>query len=125
VLVGRTVDTGRVWDVIAVARYLRSQLQEPVDVYVAGEQAASVICAYAALWEEDIAGVIIHNPPTSHMASEAPPILNVLRVCDVPHVLGMLAPRPMSLYDSRQAWEDVRKIYHAAGAEEKFSFHTE
>ncbi len=125
VLVGRTVDTGRVWDVVAVARYVRSQLQEPVDVYVVGEQAASVICAYAALWEEDIAGVIIHNPPRSHMESGAPPILNVLRVCDVPHVLGMLAPRPITLYDSRQAWDDVRKVYKAAGAEEKFSFHTE
>jgi len=121
VLLGRTVDEGRVWDVIATARYLHAKHEGKMPVYVAGEGAAGVLAAYAALWEPEIAGVIIGSPPLSHMDAKAPPLLNVLRVCDMPDVLGMLAPRPLTIYGVKaDALEKVAAIYAAAGDRAKF-----
>jgi len=120
VLLGRTVDTGRVWDIIAAARYLHGKYNN-IPVYVLGEGAAGVLAAYAALWEPEIAGVILNKPPLSHMDVESPQFLNVLRVCDVPDVLGMLAPRALTIYGNRSDMlEKVAKIYSAAGASTSF-----
>jgi len=119
VLLGRTVDAGRVWDVIAAARHLRAKYPDRL-ISVAGEGAAAVLAAYAALLEPEIAGVVAIRPPASHMDPDAPQFLNVLRVCDIPDVLGMLAPRPLTL----RGWEGeaqakVARIYAAAGASDK------
>lgn len=119
VLLGRTVDAGRVWDIMAAARCL---YKESVPVYVAGHGSAAVLAAYAALLEPDIAGVIAVNPPASHMEANAPQFLNVLRVCDIPDAFGMLAPRPLTLQGySGQALKKVTQIYAAAGASDKLA----
>jgi hypothetical protein len=116
VLLGRTIDTGRVWDVIAAARHLRAKYVD-VPLYVAGEGPAAVLAAYAALLEPDIAGVIAVSPPSSHMDANAPQFLNVLRVCDIPDVFGMLAPRPLTLRGwGGDAPAKVARIYTPAGA---------
>jgi hypothetical protein len=47
--------------------------------------------------------------------------LNVLRVCDIPDVLGMLAPRPLTVYADRTASLDrAAAVYATAGASDKF-----
>ena len=120
-LIGRTVDTGRVWDVIAAARYLQGKYNEDIGVYVLGEGGAGVLAAYAALWEPEIAGVLLNKPPLSHMDAEAPQFLNVLRVCDVADVLGMLAPRALTIYGNHsRLLRKVAEIYAVAGASTKF-----
>jgi dienelactone hydrolase len=116
VLLGRTVDAGRVWDVAATAQYLHASHAGKTPVYVLGEGPAGVLAAYAALWEPQIAGVILNNPPLGHMEADAPALLNVLRVCDIPDVLGMLAPRPLVIYSNRSGdLGKVAAIYNAAG----------
>ena len=119
VLLGRTVDTGRVWDIIATARYLHAEHAD-IPLYVAGEGPGAVLAAYAALLEPDIAGVIAIDPPSSHMDAKAPQFLNVLRVCDIPDVFGMLAPRPLTLRGwAGDASAKVAQIYAAADAATK------
>jgi dienelactone hydrolase len=119
VLLGRTVDAGRVWDIIAAARYLHAKHAD-VPLYVAGEGPGAVLAAYAALWEPEIAGVIAVKPPSSHMDADAPQFLNVLRVCDIPDVFGMLAPRPLMIHGlAADAQAKVARIYAAAGASDK------
>lgn len=121
VLLGRTVDTGRVWDIIATSRYLHGKYNGDIPVYVLGEGAAGVLAAYAALWEPEIAGVILNRPSLSHMNAEAPQFLNALRVCDVPDVLGMLAPRALTIYiDRRDVLGKVAQIYTTAVASKNF-----
>jgi len=116
------VDTGRVWDVIAVARHLRAEQGGEVPVHVVGEGAAGVLAAYAALWEPEIAGAVLNDPPLSHMDDGAPQLLNVLRVCDIPDVLGMLAPRPLTVYGvSEEALRRTARAYAAAGESERFT----
>ena len=104
-LLGRTADTARVWDIVAAARFLREKNPD-VPLWVAGRGGKGVLAAYAALWEEDIAGVHLREPPAGHMDPAAPQFLNVLRVCDIPEVLGMLAPRPVFLENPPPALAD-------------------
>jgi dienelactone hydrolase len=120
VLLGRTVDSGRVWDVAATARYLRGKYGAKLPVHLTGERGAGLLAAYAALWEPDVAGVILSRPPLTHMDAHAPPMLNVLRVCDVPDVLGMLAPRSVTTFGiARERLRRTSAIYGTAGSPEK------
>ena len=121
VLLGRTVDSGRAWDVVAAARAVASRDTSPV--YVAGSRAAGVIAAYAAALDERIAGVTLVSPPASHMDAGAPQFLNVMRVCDVPDVLGLVAPRPMRVTGADpSAFTRTEATYTAAGAKDRLSF---
>ncbi|HQL73688.1 MAG TPA: prolyl oligopeptidase family serine peptidase [Phycisphaerae bacterium] len=123
-LLGRTVDTGRVWDVAATARCLRARHPGELPVVAFGEGSDALLAAYAGLWEPEIVEVILRNPPLSHMDPAAPQFLNILRVCDVPDMLGMLAPRPLTIYHAKgQDWAKVAKIYAAAGAADKLKLH--
>lgn len=121
-LLGRTVDSGRVWDIAAAARYVRS-LHKDVPVELAGETNAAVLAIYAALLEPDVASVRLHKPDATHMNPDAPTLLNVLRVCDIPEAIGMLAPRQVSISGLRgNEFQKSRRIYAAAGAEGKLAF---
>ncbi|MDB5348872.1 MAG: Acetyl xylan esterase [Planctomycetota bacterium] len=121
VLLGRTVDGGRVRDIAATARYLRAKYGEKVPVVVVGEGSAGILGAYAALLEPEIGGVVAINPPDSHMDATAPQLLNVLRVLDIPEALGMLAPGPLVIVrGSRELRERVGSLYETAGASKQF-----
>ncbi len=120
VLLGRTVDTGRLLDIIATTRYLQAN-NANVPIYLAGQGGAAVLAAYASLLEPEIAGVIAVEPPLSHMNDNAPQFLNVLRVCDIPDVMGMLAPRSLTVYGhNAAALEKVATIYASAGEPSQF-----
>jgi cephalosporin-C deacetylase-like acetyl esterase len=115
-LLGRTADQGRVWDVAAYARRLSENSEKPVRVV--GEGQAGILGAYAALFEPSITEVVIVDPPVSHR--DGPIFLNVLRVCDIPDALGMLAPRPLTLVNAKDmAFDRTAQIYKLAGAEDK------
>ena len=56
------------------------------------------------------------------MSTDAPQFLNVLRVCDISDVLGMLAPRRLTVYDgNNDLGEKVARIYAAAGSSTQFA----
>ncbi|HZU35800.1 MAG TPA: prolyl oligopeptidase family serine peptidase [Gemmataceae bacterium] len=117
-LLGRTVDSGRVLDIIATARYLKEREKE--DITVIGIGQSGILAAYAALFEPCIQEVVIIDPPTSHR--QGPIFLNVLRVLDIPEALGLLAPRKLTLVHARdKAFERTAEIYKRAGAADKFA----
>ncbi len=119
-LLGRTVDVGRVWDIAATARYVRSELGGKLPLHVVGKGPGGILGAYATLLEPDIAGAALVDPPASHMEPAAPVLLNILRVCDIPEVLGMLAPRPLTLVRNQgMNMSRVSAAYTAAGAPER------
>jgi cephalosporin-C deacetylase-like acetyl esterase len=119
-LLGRTVDAGHVWDVVAAAKYLAADGK--VEVTVAGKGPAGLIAAYAAALDDSIAGAMLVSPPKSHMDNAAPQFLNVLRVCDVPDALGLIAPRPLTLVGvSAEDFAATKAAYAAAGAGERLT----
>jgi hypothetical protein len=121
-LLGTTADAGRVLDVAMAARYLRARFGDDIEIRVAGAGRGGIIAAYAALFEPGIDQVTLVDPPASHLDEEAPAFLNVLRVCDIPQALGMIAPRSLHLVgaDARLVAE-VSRIYAAANANEHLS----
>ena len=117
-LLGFTVDALRVRDVAATAQHLAASTSQ--QLRVAGRGGGGILAAYAAHLVPQVQEVVVVSPPASHMDSDAPQLLNVLRVCDIPEVLGMLAPRHLTLVDAPEALvERVRSIYRRAGAEEQ------
>jgi dienelactone hydrolase len=123
-LLGRTADTGRVWDIIAAAKYLASQFQSgdaAPAIRVAGKGGSGLLAAYAAILEEQIAGVTLHSPPASLMEKDSPQFLSALRTCDVPDALGLLAPRQLTIRTSDPApFRRTAAIFNASGAKEAF-----
>jgi cephalosporin-C deacetylase-like acetyl esterase len=115
-LLGSTVDTGRVRDIIATVRLLASGGKGKRRLILAGRGQAGILAAYAALFEPTIKEVIIVDPPVSHR--DGPVFLNVLRVLDIPDALGLLAPRPLTLINAKdKAFDRTAAIYKLAGAE--------
>ena len=115
-LLGGTVDSGRVWDVMTVAgRRAESQWR------VAGRGRAGIVAAYAALYQPAIEAVVAVDPPASHRPRTSeekygPPLLNVLRVLDIPEAFGFLAPRGLTLIGANEvAFDRTAAIYRAAG----------
>ncbi len=117
-LLGRTVDDGRLWDILAT---LRSLDDPPKGNWrVVGRGQAGILAAYAALFEPSIKEVVIIDPPTSH--KNGPIFLNVLRVLDIPEALGLLAPDvSLTLIGAKdKAFDRTEQLYKLAGAEKKF-----
>jgi dienelactone hydrolase len=117
-LLGRTVDDGRVVDIVSVFRWMQASGQTP-EVRLVGRGQAGILAAYAALFEPSIKEVVIIDPPKSH--KESPYFLNVLRVLDIPEALGLLAPEvKLTLINARDpAFDRTAEIYRLAGAGEK------
>jgi hypothetical protein len=118
VLLGRTVDTGRLLDVAAVARRL-ARMHPDIPIHVAGHASAALLAAYAAVCTLEIAAVVAHEPPATHYDGAAPQFLNVLRVGDVPDILGLLAPRPLGIETDEPRFAKVAEYYRAAGAADR------
>jgi cephalosporin-C deacetylase-like acetyl esterase len=121
-LLGGTVEGGRVWDVMTIV----GRRAEPARWRAAGRGRAGVLAVYAALYQPAIEAVVAVDPPASHrprMAGEVfgPPLLNVLRVLDIPEAMGCLAPRRLTLLGATDAaFERAAAIYRLAGAADRF-----
>ena len=112
-LLGQTVDSGRLEDVLAVAAHALNETSG-AKWTIAGQGQAGVIAAYAALLEPRFARIVLASPTPSH--HEGPIFLNVLRVLDVPDALAMLAPRPLTIYTTQSAdFQRTAAIYSVAG----------
>jgi len=115
-LLGRTVDTGRLYDLLSLARTWNKKEEHRL----IGRGQAGILAAYAALFEPSIKEVVIVDPPTSHR--DGPIFLNVLRVLDIPEALGLLAPNvKLTLVNAKdKAFDRTAQLYKLAGAAEKF-----
>jgi hypothetical protein len=112
-LLGRTVDGNRLQEVLVAVRQVL-QTDSRSKWTIAGRGQSGVIAAYSALFEPRLAEVVLVAPPASHR--DGPIFLNVLRVLDVPDALGLLAPRPLSLYTLQDsAFARTASLYGVAG----------
>ncbi len=116
VLLGRTVDQGKLWDVLATRAATGPEGKQHWRIIGKGQ--AGILAAYAALFEPSIKEVIVIDPPKSH--KEGPHFLNVLRVLDIPEALGLLAPTPLTIIGGNDpAFDRTAEIYRLAGAADK------
>ena len=128
-LLGRTVDTGAVFDIISMLRLCEAdfangkgpRLPEGERHWrLVGGGQNGIIAAYAALFEPSIKEVVVVDPPKSH--KEGPYFLNVMRVLDIPEALGLLAPTPLTIIGGLDpAFDRTAEIYRLAGAADKLT----
>lgn len=119
-LLGDTVAAGRVRDTLAAVHAIRAadtdgSAPRPIDL--TGSGGAGLVAAYAAIFSPLVDSVELDEAPPTHMAPDAPAFLNILRVADVPTLLGLLAPRRLLIRTSTpERFADTATIYAAAGA---------
>ncbi len=124
VLIGRTIDEGRVQDAVATAKLWEGIVTKAKALKgnwtLSGNRKGGIIAAYAALFEPSIKEVIVINPPKSH--KDGPHVLGVLRVLDIPEALGLLAPTPLTIIGGLDpAFDRTAEIYRRAGAADKLT----
>jgi dienelactone hydrolase len=102
VLLGQTEDGQRVWDVRRAIAALKIQPDlKSAPLTLQGERAQAGIALYAGLFEPDVAAFDLWHLPPSHR--DAPILLNVLRVLDVPQAVALALPRRVTLHVARDA----------------------
>jgi hypothetical protein len=112
-LLGRTIDEGRLLDVMCYVRNWGTRMPR-----IVGRGQPGILAAYAALLEPSIKEVIVIDPPKSH--KDGPHFLGVLRVLDIPDALGLLAPTPLTIIGGNDpAFDRTAEIYRRAGAADK------
>ena len=120
-LVGKTVDQGRVMDVLATVAYLDEKAGGKATFTLLGRGDAGVIAAYAAMFDKRISQVILHEPPTTH--DDGPYFLGVRRVLDIPDALGLLAPDIKVTITGKtsasKSFDKTEAIFKLAGAKGK------
>ncbi len=91
-LLGQTVDSMRVWDIRRAVQGLK-QIPglEKSPLWLQGHRDMAVNCLYAALFEDGITRVDMHDVPTSHQTG--PAYLNILKHFDIPQAAAMAAER--------------------------------
>jgi len=116
-LLGRTMDSGRVWDVMA---FIHAANRPRTTWKVIGRGPAGVIGAYAALFKPKIEEVVCVQPPACH--DDGPYFLAVSRTLDVPDALGLLAPWPLRIIGPEtKAFDKTAAYYKAADAQQLFT----
>ena len=119
-LIGQTLDGQRVWDVrraVACLKSVKEVKEAPLTLEAKGETAG--VALYAALFEPDVAGLDLWNPPASHR--HGPTFLNVLTVLDMPQALALALPRKVKLHvkdeEAAKAWAWTVQMQKALGGE--------
>jgi hypothetical protein len=99
-LLGRTVDSMRLWDVLQAVRALREK-SGGADVVVTGIGVSAALALYAGVLDERVTQVILIDPPSTHV--DGPTFLNVLRHTDLPEAAALMAPRRLTFYSRAPA----------------------
>jgi dienelactone hydrolase len=103
-LLGQTWEGMQAHDIrqaLAAVRAIASCAAAPVRLRAEGSMA--VLAAYASLFAPPVAGLDLHRVPASHQP-DGPPLLDVLRILDVPQALALAADRaPVVVSDSDAA----------------------
>jgi hypothetical protein len=124
-LLGDSVAAGQVRDTLAALAVIRATDPDgaaPRPIGLAGSGAAGLVAAYAALFSPLVDSVDLVNPPPTHMADDAPAFLNILRVADVPTLLGLVAPRRLSIRTpTPEGFADTVWLFAAAGSSDRLT----
>ena len=110
-LLGGTIETMQVWDILRAIDYLNeAEGLKLSSISLFGRKTMAALSIYAAAFDDRITRVIVENPPATHWHDA--PLLNVLRVTDLPESAGLIAPRELvSLGPMPREYDHTRLIY--------------
>jgi hypothetical protein len=118
-LIGSTVESMQLWDLMRSVDYLVEGEGLKLDsISVYGRKQMGALGLYAAAFDPRITRVILDDPPASHW--QAPPLLNILRITDLPEAAGLVAPREIvSLTPVPEAYAYTASIYALYGKKDQ------
>ena len=118
-LMGGTIETLQVWDILRSIDYLAEvEGLKLGSVSLFGRKTMAALSLYAAALDNRVSRVIVDNPPATHWHDV--PLLNVLRVTDLPEAAALLAPRELvALGPLPREYDHARAIYSLYDAAEK------
>jgi len=129
-LLGQTLDGMRVWDIRRTLQTLRAIPGfEETPLWIQAHRNMAVDSLYAALFEDNIKRLDLHDMPLTHNGSVdgdpktvGPALLNVLRYLDIPQAAAMAATRGrVVIYsDQKAAWDYPTTITKNLGKEKQF-----
>ena len=97
-LLGESIESGQVWDIVQAAAALRSlallhdhQEIAKLPLHLEASRAMAANALYASLFIPDVARIDLHDMPASHR--DGPIYLNVLRHLDLPQAAALAAER--------------------------------
>jgi hypothetical protein len=101
----------QLWDILRSVEFLTEDQRlnlKSISVYGRGQMGP--LGFYAAALDDRITRVIVDDPPGSHW--QGPPLLNILRLTDLPEAAALLAPRELvSLTPLPPAYDYTASIY--------------
>lgn len=125
----------RVEDVLAGVRYLRKRGDVSRVVLLGDGPLSSTLVLFAAALNEEVSAAAVFKsfPSFSTLIREgipSPPCLyipGILKVADIPHVMNLIAPRPLLLLsaESESLFEAAKRLFEAAGAGKNFHCETQ
>jgi len=90
-LLGETVDSARVWDIVRAIEAIRASKEfSKLPIRIEADGNAAVNALYASLFAA-VDELVLTNLPKSHMSG--PDYLNVLRILDIPQAVAMASER--------------------------------
>jgi dienelactone hydrolase len=105
VLLGRSFDDGKVWDIRRAIRALRQRPEfKDAKITLYGYDGEAAAALYAGLFEPTVDHLELARLPMSHR--DGPTFLNVLRVLDIPQAVALAFPRRVILLEAdEKKWE--------------------
>ena len=114
-LLGATLESMQLWDILRSLDYLVEEVKPAAGaISILGRKQMGALALYAAALDERVTRAIVDDPPASHW--QAPALLNVLRITDLPEVAGLVAPREIvSLGRLPEPYRITAAIYRLYG----------
>jgi cephalosporin-C deacetylase-like acetyl esterase len=114
-LLGGTLESMQLWDILRSIDFLtKDEKYDLQSISIYGRGQMGPLAFYAAALDDRIGRVILEDAPDSHW--EGPPMLNILRITDLPEVAALLAPRELvSLTPLRRGYDYTAGIYGLYG----------
>ncbi len=118
-LFGQSLPERQVGDLLAGLSLLRRETGiRRWAVY--GREYTAVLAIYAALLDPDVVELVLEAPPTTHADPATPEIPGILRLGDLPVLLGAFYPRPIAfLGGAPPAYRWTRRLYQRLGAADR------
>ncbi|MPZ21449.1 MAG: hypothetical protein GEV06_26685 [Luteitalea sp.] len=111
----------QVWDILRAIEWALADRELPAHgLSLYGKSEMGVIALYAALLDERVRQVIVHEPPGSHR--QGPALLNILRITDIAEAAGAFAPRRLvALTELPESFDYTRQVYERLGVSEQLA----
>jgi cephalosporin-C deacetylase-like acetyl esterase len=119
-ILGSTIESMQVWDIMRAIEFMTAdEKMYPASISIYGRGDMGILALYAAIMDSRPGCVVLDHPPTTHW--NGAPLLNVLRVTDIPEAAALFAPRELVLLQpAGKGFEHTAALYRLTGHANEF-----